>query len=206
MAFLKSFMDEHMSQNMASSFFSLKSARTYRTRLAWSVWFVTTAFVLLQFFLQLSSGEIIAGLMKSFSLTAFGGGVLASSYYYIYVLLQTPAGMLIDRYGARGILSISALNVCIGSLLFAASKIVVIALLGRILMGIGAAFAFVGCLNLIATWFPAIPLRASAVANFCSVTPSLHRRGLGPSLLVPRDAERSRVLMVGDFPNSRSIA
>src|SRR5689334_19956382 len=120
---------------------NLKLARAYRSQLAWSVWVVTTAFVLLQFFLQLSSGEIIEGLMKSFSLTAFGGGVLASSYYYIYVLLQTPAGMLIDRYGARGILSISALNVCIGSLLFASAKTVLVALLGRVLMGIGAAFA-----------------------------------------------------------------
>lgn len=142
-------------KNITFSYSEFKTARRYRTRMAWTIWTVTTAFVLLQFFLQLSSGELIDGLMKSFALTAFGGGILASSYYYIYVFLQTPAGMLIDRYGPRGILSAGALTVCIGSMLFAIAKTVIIALLGRVLMGIGAAFAFVGCLNLIAIWFPA---------------------------------------------------
>jgi fucose permease len=80
-------------------------------RMAWSVWMVSAVFVLFQFFLQLSSGEIIGGLMKTFALTAFGAGVLVSSYYYIYVLLQVPAGMLMDRYGSRGILSAGALIV-----------------------------------------------------------------------------------------------
>jgi|SRR3990167_125953 len=141
-------------ENTTATYSAFKVARLYRTRVAWSIWVVTTAFVLLQFFLQLSSGEIIGGLMKSFALTAFGGSVLASSYYYIYVFLQIPAGMLIDRYGPRNILSAGALAVCMGSLLFAVAKTVLIALLGRVLMGIGAAFAFIGCLNLIAVWFP----------------------------------------------------
>lgn len=142
-------------EHIASTYNGFKTARLYRARLAWSIWGVTTAFVLLQFFLQLCSGEFIDGLMKSFSLTAFGGGILASSYYYIYVFLQTPAGMLIDRYGPRSILSGGALTVCMGSMIFATAKTVLFALLGRVLMGIGAAFAFVGCLNLIAVWFPA---------------------------------------------------
>ncbi len=133
---------------------ALKSARRRRMRLAWSVWFIAAIFVLFQFFLQLSSGAVIDALMKSFTLTAFGGGVLASSYYYIYVLLQTPAGMLMDRYGPRGVLSIGAVVVCVGCLIFSFAKIVTIALLGRVLMGAGAAFAFVGCLNVISIWFP----------------------------------------------------
>lgn len=134
---------------------SLRKARRYRMRLAWSVWAVAAVFVLFQFFLQLSSGEIISGLMKSFQLSAFGGGLLASSYYYIYVLLQIPAGMLMDRYGPREILSLAALCVCIGCLLFATAKTALIALLARIVMGAGSAFAFVGCLNVISIWFPA---------------------------------------------------
>lgn len=134
---------------------AFKSARKKRMRMAWSVWVISAVFVLFQFFLQLSSGEIIGGLMKTFALTAFGAGVLVSSYYYIYVLLQVPAGMLMDRYGSRGILSAGALTVCAGSLLFATAKSAYLALLGRVLMGGGSAFAFVGCLNVISIWFPA---------------------------------------------------
>lgn len=133
---------------------ALKTARKKRMRLAWSVWFVAAVFVLFQFFLQLSSGEVISALMKTFALSAFGGGVLVSSYYYIYVLLQTPVGILLDRYGPRGALSWGALLVCLGGLIFATAKTVLFALLGRILMGAGSAFAFVGCLNVISIWFP----------------------------------------------------
>src|SRR3989338_9038414 len=146
-------MDNQMN-NITFSHSEFKAARLYRTRMAWTVWTVTTAFVLLQFFLQLSSGELIDGLMKSFALTAFGGGILASSYYYIYVLLQIPAGMLLDRYGPRGILSAGALVVCLGSFIFSSASSVAMALLGRVLMGGGSAFAFVGCLNIISIWFP----------------------------------------------------
>lgn len=133
---------------------ALKLARKRRMRLAWSVWVVAAAFVLFQFFLQLSSGELIAGLMKSFALTAFGGSILISSYYYIYVALQIPAGMLMDRYGPRGILSAGALVVCVGCFVLSVAKTMGIALFGRILMGAGAAFAFVGCLDVISIWFP----------------------------------------------------
>src|SRR3989338_4587397 len=101
---------------------ALKTARKKRMRLAWSVWFVAAIFVLFQLFLQLSSGEVISALMKSFTLTAFGGGVLISSYYYIYVLLQTPVGILMDRYGPRGTLSLGAFFICVGSLIFASAK------------------------------------------------------------------------------------
>jgi len=122
---------------------------------AWLVWIVSLLFVLFQFFLQLSSAEMISGLMKSFSLSASGGSLLVGSYYYIYVLLQSPAGMMLDLYGPRRVLSAGALLVVFGCLLFGLAPNVLLAVLGRLLMGAGAAFAFVGSLNLISKWFPA---------------------------------------------------
>lgn len=127
---------------------------TPRIVFAWLMWGATALFVLFQFFLQLSSGEIVNGLMKSFSLSAFGGGILASSYYYIYVVLQTPAGLLIDRFGPRRLLSLGALICAFGCLLFGSAHLLIWAIIGRLLMGFGAAFAFVGSLNVIAKWFP----------------------------------------------------
>lgn len=128
--------------------------RVRRYAFAWLVWGASALFVLFQFFLQLSSGEIVGGLMTSFSLSAFGGGVLASTYYYIYVALQTPAGMLIDRYGSRRLLTIGAIVCAFGCLLFGVSHVLVLAAFGRLMMGAGAACAFVGSLNLIGKWFP----------------------------------------------------
>lgn len=122
--------------------------------LAWVIWAISAIFVLFQFSIQLTSGVIVEGLMRSFSLTAFGGGLLASTYYYVYVVLQAPAGFLVDHYGTRRILSIGAAICGLGCVLFAVAPNVAVALLGRLLMGAGASFAFVGSMNLVIRWFP----------------------------------------------------
>lgn len=121
---------------------------------AWMIWSVAAVFVLFQFFIQLSSGVIVEGLMKSFSLTAFGGGLLASAYYYVYTLLQAPAGFVVDRYGTRRVLSVGAAICGLGCVLFAVSNDAITATIGRLIMGTGASFAFVGAMNLVASWFP----------------------------------------------------
>lgn len=118
------------------------------------VWFTSLVFVLFQFFIQLSSAEIVNGLMKSFALSAFGAGMLASAYYYIYVLLQTPSGMLVDRYGPRRLLTAGALGLSLGCFMFAYPHSVWVAAIGRLLMGTSAACAFVGSLTLVRRWFP----------------------------------------------------
>lgn len=129
--------------------------RTLRMKvLSWSIWALASCFVLFQFFLQLSSGLLIGNLMQSFHLNALGASLFASTYYYIYVLLQTPAGLLMDRIGPRILLSGGAFICGIGGVLFSMSTILGFAVFGRILMGFGASFAFVGLIYLSARWFP----------------------------------------------------
>ncbi|OGO95527.1 MAG: MFS transporter [Coxiella sp. RIFCSPHIGHO2_12_FULL_44_14] len=132
----------------------IKPLQQYQGAYPWIVWAVSMLFVLFQFFLQISSGVIIDGLMKDFSLSALGGGVLVSTYYYIYVLLQMPAGLLVDYFGPRRVLTIGAAVCALGCLLFGFSRVLSVAIVGRLLMGGGAAFAFVGSLNVVARWFP----------------------------------------------------
>ncbi len=122
--------------------------------LAWIVWGTSAVFLLFQFFLQLSSADIVGGLMESFTLNALGASVLASTYYYIYVTLQAPAGILIDRFGPRLLLTLGALVCAVGCWIFANSTQLTWAIAGRLIMGLGAAFAFVGSLSLISRWFP----------------------------------------------------
>ncbi len=120
----------------------------------WAIWALGTSFVLFQFVMQLSSGIFVESLMRSFPMTSFTAGVLSGSYYYIYLILQTPAGMLIDRYGVRKLLGTGGLVCALGCYLFATAHAYYVAEIGRILMGGGSAFAFVGTLYLISQWFP----------------------------------------------------
>lgn len=120
----------------------------------WLMWIISVSFLLFQFLLQLSSGVLIKQLMHDFSLTAFSAGLLTSSYYYIYIALQAPAGLLTDKYGPRLLLSCGALLCGLACLGFAATHSVLWAQSYRLMMGLGASFAFVGLLYVIRVWFP----------------------------------------------------
>lgn len=118
------------------------------------VWFVGTSFVLLQFFLQLSSGVVIGSIMHDMHLSAFTAGMLSSSFYIIYTALQIPVGILCDRKNPRPILAGSALLCALGCVVFAASYTLIGLFIGRSLIGIGSAFAFVGLTHLVRQHYP----------------------------------------------------
>ncbi len=124
---------------------------TWKAMLMWSL---ATSFVMLQFILQLSTGLLVKPLMEAFGLSPGLAGALVGSYYLFYVLMQTPVGYLLDRYGLRRLLSIGAFVCALGCLLFVESHTLWVALTGRVLMGFGASVAFVGCLKVIVHWFP----------------------------------------------------
>lgn len=128
---------------------------TRRLRSPWVMWSVACCFVVFQFLLQMSAGAMVGQLANTFHITAFGAGLLAASFYFIYVLLQTPAGMLVDWWGPRRLLAGGGVACAAGCWLFAISPNFTVAIIGRLIMGMGASFAFVSMLHLIAEWFPA---------------------------------------------------
>lgn len=73
----------------------------------------------------------------------------------VYGGMQIPIGLLLDRYGARPIMTIGMLLMAVGQLTLAFSPSVGVAIFARMLLGAGDAAVFPGVLRLIATWFPA---------------------------------------------------
>ena len=118
------------------------------------IWSISATFIVAQFFLQLSMGVIVKELRHSLLVDAFELSIISSSYYVIYFILQTPAGILIDRFGSRIVLTVSAGICFIGCLCFAKADSIWLAILGRLLMGTGMAFAFIASINVAAKWFP----------------------------------------------------
>ncbi len=73
----------------------------------------------------------------------------------MYGGMQIPVGVLLDRFGARPIMTIGMVLMALGQLVMAVSPSVGVAILARVLLGAGDAAVFPGVLRLIALWFPA---------------------------------------------------
>lgn len=110
--------------------------------------------MIFHFFIFLSVGVITTPLRSALNLTALELSFLSSSYLYIYLLLQTPAGILLDCYGARKLLTIGAVICSSGCWMFAHCDSLAVGMLGRILSGCGLSFVFVSSVQLANRWFP----------------------------------------------------
>ena len=71
----------------------------------------------------------------------------------LYVLMQIPVGLLIDRFGARRVLFSGLSLMTVGQIGFAFADSYGTALAARLLVGIGDAMVFISVLRLVVAWF-----------------------------------------------------
>ena len=122
--------------------------------LAWFIWGLGTLFYLAGFFQRVAPAVMTRELMQDFHISASGLGHLSGLYFYAYVAMQIPTGILADTLGPRKLLTAGCLVAGMGTLLFALSPGFFWAGLGRLLIGGSVAVAFVGLLKLSSSWFP----------------------------------------------------
>lgn len=121
---------------------------------AWIIWLLSAFFMFYKYALEVSPSVMTSTLMRSFHIGGVELGNLAACYFYAYLLLQIPAGFLLDKFGPRKTTTLAIAICAAGSLVFANAESLLMAGVGRFLTGAGAAFAAVNCLKLIANWFP----------------------------------------------------
>ncbi|HEY5674644.1 MAG TPA: MFS transporter [Malonomonas sp.] len=139
-------------------------------RLAWTVWGLGAALYIIGFFQRVAPGVMTAELAADFNLTAAGLGNLSAFYFYSYVAMQIPTGLLADSWGPRRLLTAGALVAGVGSLCFALSDGIVIASAGRLLIGGSVAVAFVAMMKLSSHWMaPKHFSLASGMALFLGI-------------------------------------
>jgi len=118
------------------------------------IWTLAALFFLYEFFLRTFIGTVVHEVTQAMHLNAEQLSIIGAAYYLTYGIMQIPVGILIDRYGARLLLTI-AITVCVfGVFLFSIAQDFYLAIFGRLLMGLGSSFGFVGLLIIALNWFP----------------------------------------------------
>lgn len=122
--------------------------------LSWSVWAVAASFYLGAFYLRAAPAVMTSELMRDFSITAAQLGNFSAVYFYAYLVMQIPTGVLVDWWGARRLLIIGSLCAAAGTFLFGATSSYLLASLGRLMIGGGTAVGWVVTLKIATHWFP----------------------------------------------------
>ncbi len=124
------------------------------TSRGWMVWFIAAFFYLYEYVLRASPSIMTEQLMQDFAMTTTSLGILSSMYYYAYTPLQIPCGLIVDRLGARLVITLSCALCVIGTFMFSYAHDLFLAQAGRFVMGAGSACAFLSTLKLVSDWFP----------------------------------------------------
>ncbi|WP_255411074.1 MFS transporter [Legionella sp. km772] len=130
----------------------MTNIKTYKKSII--IWLVGISFLLFQFFLQLSSGIVVGAIMHEQHFSALTAGLLSSAFYYVYTSLQIPVGILFDNYNTRSLLYLNAALCAVGCFIFASGHSLTLLFLGRLVIGGGSAFAFIGMSHLLRQHFP----------------------------------------------------
>ena len=93
-------------------------------------------------------------LMRDFHISAKQLGTLSAFYFYAYVLMQVPVGVLVDSWGAKKLLVLGSLLSAAGTLLFASTDNFVLACTGRAMVGAATAVGWIVTLKIATHWFP----------------------------------------------------
>ncbi|MGB9149122.1 MAG: MFS transporter [Burkholderiales bacterium] len=123
--------------------------------LAWTVWGLGAMLYVIAFYQRVAPAVLTRELMADFSLSAAALGNLSAFYFYSYVAIQIPTGIMADKFGPRRLLTAGAAITAIGTLVFALAPTVAVANFGRLLIGASAGVAFVGMMKIASHWLPA---------------------------------------------------
>lgn len=121
----------------------------------WFICGIGALFYSYEYFLRIAPSVMTSQLMQHYQVDAGTFGVITAFYYYAYVPMQLPVGVLLDRYGPRRLLTVACALCVAGTYLLATTHSLTAAAAGRFLIGFGSSFAFVGVLKLATIWLPA---------------------------------------------------
>ncbi len=117
-------------------------------------WFIVASFFLYQYILRSMPGVLIDEVRHTFNLDADHFALIGAMFYYGYSFVQIPLGIVIDKKGTRITVIVSILLCVLGNFLFISTSNSIIAYISRLIIGLGAASAFMSSVKLANDYFP----------------------------------------------------
>lgn len=162
--------------------------------LACAVWGLGAALYLIGFFQRVAPAVLTRELSTEFALTAAALGNLSAVYFYSYVAMQIPTGLLADHWGPRRTLTLGGIVAALGAALFGLADDYTLVALGRLLVGGAVGVAFVSMLKLSTHWFH--PSRFATITGVAVATGVVGAVSAGAPLRLAADAFGWRAVIV----------
>lgn len=122
-------------------------------RYRWFIFTLLSTSYILVYFHRLCASLLAVDLMRDLSAGPSLIGLLGAAYFYPYALMQLPAGLLSDSWGARKTITLFFVVAFLGSVLLGLAPTVAWAIVGRTIVGIGVSMLFVPTLKILSEWF-----------------------------------------------------
>lgn len=122
----------------------------------WAIFAVLALAYFFVYFHRTTGGAISDTLQDFFGVGTASVALLASAYLYAYTLMQIPSGILTDKFGPRKAATIFIFLIAAGSILSAASAAAdnfTLMIVGKFIIGIGAAVVYIPIMKVLAVWY-----------------------------------------------------
>jgi MFS family permease len=124
-------------------------------RRVWGIYIAAVAVYFIAVLHRTALGVAGVEALDRFEIQATGLALLSVTQVATYMILQIPAGQLLDRFGPRALMVGGSLLMAAGQAVLAFSDDYALAIGARIMIGAGDAPIFLSAARLIAHWFPA---------------------------------------------------
>ncbi|HWC05235.1 MAG TPA: MFS transporter [Methylomirabilota bacterium] len=119
-----------------------------------AVWALLVFGWICNYVVRMAFSPLLEPVMAEFGLTHAQGGFLFSVFFYGYIAMQVPAGLLGDRFGRKRVLVIGILLVAVAALVTGLSGTLAVLALARLLTGLAQGMYFANDRPIIAAATP----------------------------------------------------
>jgi predicted MFS family arabinose efflux permease len=119
----------------------------------WIIFALATAQFFLSQFYRTSNAVIATELIRDLALDTQELGLMSAFFFYGFAITQIPISLLLDKVGARWIMTTLSVLGIAGAVVFSLADSLTLGILGRLLLGIGMACNLMGTFKLLTEWF-----------------------------------------------------